>query len=328
MPGTLTDDIEIIDAGHGGGHGRSRRRGRRRRRFRRRPFEMPQRAYFTVIQLGLAGIMMFFMALDQFVPGAQGPGERLGGIQLAAHSLGQYAGSAGQQRHHSSGTAIPAPRSAGRIQALVGAYDGLGHSVLGRPIDRLAAARGARRVPGDQSQQQFFLCADGCARAAPGGRNPGAVVRLAAELAALANHAGRLRPMWPQFIGISWMGCGFFCSHFSIWDGESWHETKSEVGVPVSSPWGGGGSPFAINSKKFGMWLFIVSDTLTFSALLLAYSYSRLANPDWPRPFEIYPAIAKSTSMTIILLVSSLTMVLGVAAAHKNDRPRRCAGCC
>src|SRR3984893_3971239 len=93
---------------------------------------------------------------------------------------------------------------------------------------------------------------------------------------------------------------------------------KTVVGVPVSSPWGGGGSPFAINSKKFGMWLFIVSDTLTFSALLLAYSYSRLANPNWPRPFEIYPAIAKSTSMTLILLASSLTMVLGVAAAPRH----------
>ena len=97
---------------------------------------------------------------------------------------------------------------------------------------------------------------------------------------------------------------------------------KTAVSVPVSSPWSGGGSPFAINSKKFGMWLFIVSDTLTFSALLLAYSYSRLANPNWPRPFEIYPAIAKSTSMTLILLASSLTMVLGVAAAHRNDRAK------
>jgi len=98
------------------------------------------------------------------------------------------------------------------------------------------------------------------------------------------------------------------------------HETKTDADVAVTSPWSGGGSPFAINSKKFGMWLFIVSDTLTFSALLLAYSYVRLANPDWPRPFEIYPAIAKSTAMTVILLLSSLTMVLGVAAAHKNDR--------
>ena len=99
-------------------------------------------------------------------------------------------------------------------------------------------------------------------------------------------------------------------------------ETKTAVGVEVSSPWSGGVRPFAINSKKFGMWLFIVSDTLTFSALLLAYSYSRLSNPNWPRPFEIYPAIAKSTSMTLVLLASSLTMVLGVAAAHRSDRAK------
>jgi cytochrome c oxidase subunit 3 len=50
------------------------------------------------------------------------------------------------------------------------------------------------------------------------------------------------------------------------------------------------------------MWLFIVSDTLTFSALLITYSYSRLTNPDWPRPFPINPAIAFSTTMTIVLL--------------------------
>ena len=90
----------------------------------------------------------------------------------------------------------------------------------------------------------------------------------------------------------------------------------------AASVWSGGVRPFGVNSKKLGMWLFIVSDTLTFSALLLAYSYVRLANPDWPRPFEIYPAIMKSTLMTIILLASSLTMVLGVAAAHRNDRAK------
>jgi cytochrome c oxidase subunit 3 len=97
------------------------------------------------------------------------------------------------------------------------------------------------------------------------------------------------------------------------------HETKTEAAVS-SSAWYGGGSPFAINSKKFGMWLFIVSDTLTFSALLLAYTYLRLANPDWPRPFEFSPAIINATIMTVILLGSSLTMVLGVAAAHRGER--------
>ena len=64
MPGTITDDIEIIDAGHGGGtdvpsggdddgdgHGGGGLPA------------IPQRAYFTAIQLALAGIVMFFMAL-------------------------------------------------------------------------------------------------------------------------------------------------------------------------------------------------------------------------------------------------------------------------
>ena len=96
------------------------------------------------------------------------------------------------------------------------------------------------------------------------------------------------------------------------------HKTKQDAAL--GSPWSGGGSPFAINSKKFGMWLFLLSDTLTFSVLLLAYSYLRLANPDWPRPFEISPAIVNATIMTVILLGSSLTMVLAVAAAHRHDR--------
>jgi cytochrome c oxidase subunit 3 len=96
------------------------------------------------------------------------------------------------------------------------------------------------------------------------------------------------------------------------------HETKTDAAL--SSPWSGGTAPFAMGSKKLGMWLFIVSDTLTFSALLITYSYSRLANPDWPRPFPINPAIIFSTTMTVVLLASSLTMVMAVMAAQRGDR--------
>src|SRR5215467_899326 len=88
------------------------------------------------------------------------------------------------------------------------------------------------------------------------------------------------------------------------------------------SPWSGGKSPFAIGSKKLGMWLFIISDTLTFSALLITYSYCRLTNPDWPKPFPISPAIIFSTTMTVVLLFSSLTMVLAVMATQRNDRKK------
>jgi cytochrome c oxidase subunit 3 len=75
-----------------------------------------------------------------------------------------------------------------------------------------------------------------------------------------------------------------------------------------------------MGSKKLGMWLFIISDALTFSALLLAYSYLRLANADWPKPFPFSPSIIFSTGMTVVLLASSLTMVMAVAAASRGDR--------
>ena len=89
----------------------------------------------------------------------------------------------------------------------------------------------------------------------------------------------------------------------------------------VTATWQGGGSPFAVGRKKLGMWLFVISDALTFSALLVVYSYLRVAN-DWPKPFEFYPAIIFSSAMTLVLLTSSLTMVFGVAAAHSGDRSR------
>jgi len=62
MPGTVFDDVELIDAGGGGGtpppaggDGDGDSHGSRR------PF--PRRAYFTALQLGLAAIVMFFMAM-------------------------------------------------------------------------------------------------------------------------------------------------------------------------------------------------------------------------------------------------------------------------
>src|SRR2546421_12232052 len=75
-----------------------------------------------------------------------------------------------------------------------------------------------------------------------------------------------------------------------------------------------------MGSKKLGMWLFIISDALTFSVLLLSYSYLRFANPDWPLPFPFSPAILFSTMMTVVLLASSLTMVMAVAAPNRGER--------
>jgi cytochrome c oxidase subunit III len=86
------------------------------------------------------------------------------------------------------------------------------------------------------------------------------------------------------------------------------------------SMWGGGVSPFATGSKKLGMWLFIMSDAITFAAILMAYCYVRVASVRWPTPFEFNPALIKATVMTFILLSSSLTMVMGVRAAKLGQR--------
>src|ERR1700681_522893 len=77
-------------------------------------------------------------------------------------------------------------------------------------------------------------------------------------------------------------------------------------------------SLFGTYSKKIGMWLFLLSDTLTFGALLYAYSYGRMSTPNWPTPFHS-ESIVNATIMTAILLTSSLTMVLAVRAAVQGD---------
>jgi cytochrome c oxidase subunit 3 len=95
---------------------------------------------------------------------------------------------------------------------------------------------------------------------------------------------------------------------------------STQVTAAAASVWDGGRSPYAVNSKKFGMWLFIISDSLTFSAMLFAYTYSRVTNPDWPKPFDFSPAIIFSTVMTFCLLSSSLTMVMAVHSMNHGNR--------
>jgi cytochrome c oxidase subunit 3 len=66
------------------------------------------------------------------------------------------------------------------------------------------------------------------------------------------------------------------------------------------------------------MWLFIMSDSLTFSALLMGYAYLRASNV-WPTPFKFYPSIVFSSVMTLVLLSSSLTMVMAVSASARRE---------
>jgi cytochrome c oxidase subunit 3 len=80
------------------------------------------------------------------------------------------------------------------------------------------------------------------------------------------------------------------------------------------------GSPYAIPSRKLTMWLFIISDAVTFAALLFGYGYLRTASADWPTPFKFNPSIVNVLIMTVVLITSSLTMLGAVDAASNGDK--------
>jgi cytochrome c oxidase subunit 3 len=98
------------------------------------------------------------------------------------------------------------------------------------------------------------------------------------------------------------------------------HEALGISGTTAESVWNGGVSPYAVVPKKLGMWLFILSDAITFAALIIAYSYVRVASENWPRPFALWPSIVNATVMTVVLLTSSVTMVMAVRAAKLEMR--------
>lgn len=80
-------------------------------------------------------------------------------------------------------------------------------------------------------------------------------------------------------------------------------------------------SPYGIQSKKLTIWLFIISDAVTFGAVLFGYSYLRAGTPNWPTPFQFSPSIINGLIMTFVLLTSSLTMLAAVAAAKQGRKP-------
>lgn len=100
--------------------------------------------------------------------------------------------------------------------------------------------------------------------------------------------------------------------------------------ISSKQAWGGGAAPYNISWGKMMMWFFLVSDALTFSALLIYYGATRNANAQhWPDPdgvFNHFPGVEGHiplvfvSLMTFILIMSSVTMVLAVDAGHRGDK--------
>jgi cytochrome c oxidase subunit 3 len=74
---------------------------------------------------------------------------------------------------------------------------------------------------------------------------------------------------------------------------------------------------FQAGSSKVAIWLFIISDALTFMALLAGYGFMRLLSPAWPIRTEVFD-MRLITFMTFVLISSSALMAMAVAAAQSR----------
>jgi len=74
-------------------------------------------------------------------------------------------------------------------------------------------------------------------------------------------------------------------------------------------------------SVKLAMWLFLGSECLLFGALITTYVLYRGASVKGPYPDQIFD-IAYTSVSAFVLLASSLTMVLALAAKQRRDDAR------
>src|SRR5262252_5027179 len=86
----------------------------------------------------------------------------------------------------------------------------------------------------------------------------------------------------------------------------------------LASNWGGGKSPFGTSWSKFMMWIFIISDALTFAAFLITYGFMRNISPAWPKQTEVFNMVL-ITFMTFDLISSSAVMAMAVGAARAGN---------
>ena len=76
-----------------------------------------------------------------------------------------------------------------------------------------------------------------------------------------------------------------------------------------------------VSNTKLAMWLFLSSDCLFFGAFISAYLFYRGRPQPGPHPADVYN-IPFTSVTSFILLMSSLTMVLALAAIMRGDYRR------
>jgi heme/copper-type cytochrome/quinol oxidase subunit 3 len=102
--------------------------------------------------------------------------------------------------------------------------------------------------------------------------------------------------------------------------------TTDQVAVPPSHDVAEPGhekptTNLGVTNTKLAMWLFLSSDCLFFGAFISAYLFYRGRPQPGPHPVDVYN-IPFTSVTSFILLMSSLTMVLALAAIMRGDYRR------
>ena len=92
-----------------------------------------------------------------------------------------------------------------------------------------------------------------------------------------------------------------------------------EVAWPTDDQYG------AATPGKIGMWIFLISDAFSFAGLLIGYGILRAGHPVWRQVGEPALGVNFTAALTLLLICSSVTNVLGYAAAVEGKRRQAAA---
>src|SRR5689334_5437043 len=74
-----------------------------------------------------------------------------------------------------------------------------------------------------------------------------------------------------------------------------------------------------IPSGKLGIWVFLASEVMLFGAFISSYIVLRMGSPDFGVPPEEIMGRPLATINTLVLITSSVSMVLALAAIQRDN---------
>src|SRR6516225_2387518 len=74
-----------------------------------------------------------------------------------------------------------------------------------------------------------------------------------------------------------------------------------------------------MGNSKLIVWLFLSTEIMFFAGLIGTYIVLRFGAPVWPKTHEVHLSEPIGAFNTFVLICSSVTVVLSLEAARKND---------